>query len=265
LGAGPNPGTDAVSRYYTMRHQSAVVIESDKVIAQTPAEQHFYEGRGLASHKCSVVGPGVNPSEVLGGDSNRFRRKHGIKNPLILFIGYLSRDKGAFDTVEAVRQLWKQGFEIDLALIGTISSGFHAFIEKLPASDKTLMHLLGPVEDSEKRDALATASVLSMPSRTDSFGITYLEAWLYGIPVIAARSWGVTDVVDDGKDGLVIPFGDVPALTRALRTLIEHPAEAKNMGERGRKKVYRKHLWETKLATIQNIYQEMAEAYPRNP
>ncbi len=41
-----------------------------------------------------------------------------------------------------------------------------------------------------------------MPSRTDSFGISYLEAWLYGRPVIAARTWGVMDLIDEGHDGL---------------------------------------------------------------
>ena len=41
-------------------------------------------------------------------------------------------------------------------------------------------------------------------SCTDSFGIVYLEAWLYRKPVIGARTWGVTDVIADGKDGLLV-------------------------------------------------------------
>jgi glycosyltransferase involved in cell wall biosynthesis len=263
LGAGSVPGADPISRFYTMRHQISIVLDSDSVIAQTAAEQRFYEDRGLSENKTAVVGPGVEPSEVAGGDGERFSEKYGIEDPLILFIGYLSRDKGALATVEATRQLLQRGYAVELALIGTVSSLFREYFDKLSPSDKKRIHLLGPVEDSEKKDALAAASFLSMPSRTDSFGITYLEAWLYGIPVIAARSWGVTDVVEDGKDGLVVPFGDIAALTGAMRTLLDKPDEARNMGERGRDKVYQNHLWEKKLRELGDIYQELVAEHSR--
>ena len=63
---------------------------------------------------------------------------------------------------------------------------------------------------------LAAADVFAMPSRTDSFGIVYLEAWLYRLPVIAARTWGMSDVVRNGEDGLLVPFGDVSVLAQTL-------------------------------------------------
>jgi glycosyltransferase involved in cell wall biosynthesis len=258
LGAGPKPGDDPISQYYTMRHQINVVLGSDRVIAMTATEQQFYEELGLISGKISEVGPGVEPSEVLGGDGARFSEKYGVKKPLILFIGYHSRDKGAYDTVDALRQLRQRGREVELALIGTIPSPFKDYVDKLSESEMRQIHLLGPVEDSVKKDAFAAASILSMPSRTDSFGITYLEAWLYGIPVIAARSWGITDVVEDGKDGLVVPFGDVDALTGAMQYLLDNPDSARNMGNRGRNKVYRNYTWEKKLGELEEIYLELA-------
>ena len=257
LGAGPEPGIDPISRFYTMRHQIKIVLDSDMVVAQTAAEQRFFTDRGLAADKIPIVGPGVDPSEVVGGNGQRFLEKHGMKNPLILFIGYLSRDKGAFDTVEATRRLWSQGYEVDLVLIGTISTAFRSYIDKLVDSDRKRIHLLGPVNDSEKRDALAAASMLSMPSRTDSFGITYLEAWLYNLPVIASRTWGVMDVVDDGSDGLIAPFGDIIALVAAMKTLLDNPGKAREMGEVGRKKVYQEHLWEKKLRDLGELYREI--------
>ncbi|MGB3713439.1 MAG: glycosyltransferase family 4 protein [Candidatus Promineifilaceae bacterium] len=263
LGAGSVPGADPISRFYTMRHQISIVLDSDSVIAQTAAEQRFYKDRGLSKNKTTVIGPGVEPSEVIGGSGKRFLEKYGVKAPLILFVGYLSRDKGALATVEATRQLLQRGYAVELALIGTVSPTFRDHFDKLCQSDKERIHLLGPVEDSEKKDALAAASFLSMPSRTDSFGITYLEAWLYGIPVIAARSWGVTDVVDDGKDGLVVPFGDIAALTGAMQTLLDHPDEARIMGERGREKVYQNHQWEKKLKELGDIYQELAAEHSK--
>lgn len=259
LGAGPEPGIDPISRFYTMRHQIKVVLDSDRVIAQTDGEQRFFTDRGLAKEKIPVVGPGVEPSSVVGGDGNRFLEKYRIRNPSIIFIGYLSRDKGAFDTVAAMQQLWRQGREVDLVLIGTISSTFRSYFDRFSDSERRRIHLLGPVGDSEKGDALAAASMLSMPSRTDSFGITYLEAWLYGLPVIAARTWGVTDIVDHGNDGLIVPFGDVNSLASAIETLLDDPGKARAMGEAGREKVYQEHRWEKKLQELGELYQGLAE------
>src|SRR3712207_7592070 len=53
----------------------------------------------------------------------------------------------------------------------------------------------------DKRDLNAAGQVFCMPSRTDSFGIVYLEAWLNGVPVIGANAGGVPEVISDGVDG----------------------------------------------------------------
>ena len=100
-----------------------------------------------------------------------------------------------------------------------------------PASDG-LLHVLGSIEETEKRDMFAAADLFAMPSRTDSFGIVYLEAWLYRKPVIAARTWGVSDVVADGEDGLLVRFGDVPALAEVIASLLDDPTRRNALGAR---------------------------------
>ena len=76
-----------------------------------------------------------------------------------------------------------------------------------------------------------------MPSRTDSFGIVYLEAWLNGVPVIGARAGGVPEVITDGVDGYLVDFGDVAALANRIELLLRRPEAARAMGEAGRRKV----------------------------
>jgi glycogen(starch) synthase len=259
LGAGPRPAADALSRFYTMRHQIALVKASDLVIAQTPAEVSFYEEHGLAAERQIAVGPGVSPTDVLGGDGQRFRSQYSLSGPMVLVLGSLSHDKGTVHMVQAVRKLWAAGELVELVLVGAVMSEFNAYLRKLPAADRERIRLLGPVDDTVKRDALAAAAVLAMPSRTDSFGITFLEAWLYGIPVIGARTWGVMDVIEDGKDGILVPFGDVAGLSRAIRYLIGHPEEAAAMGERGRRKVYAQHTWERKCQVVSDAYRRLVK------
>lgn len=254
LGAGPKPGEDALSRFYTMRHQVATVVQSDGVVAQTETERDFYVARGLPADRAVVGGPGVHVDQILGGDGARFRRDHGIDGPLVAAIGSMSADKGTVHTVEAVRRLWQQGRAVDLVLAGAVLSPFRAYVDRLPCVDRERIRLLGPVDEATKRDLLAAADLLAMPSRTDSFGIAYLEAWIYNKPVIGARAWGIDRLIDDGVDGLLTPFGDVTALAHAITRLLDAPDLRQAMGRAGRSKVEQRHTWSHKYQITADLY-----------
>ena len=254
LGAGSAPAQDALSRFYTMRHQLDLVRMSRAVAAQTAAEKDFLVSQGVKKERIAVVGAGVDPQEVLGGNGERFREQHSIRGPMVLSISSMSYDKGTVHTVEAVRHLWETGQQVKLVLIGSVLEPFRHFINGLPATDQERIHLLGFVGEQEKRDALAASDMFVMPSRTDSFGIAYLEAWLYQKPVIGARTWGVMDVISAGQDGLLVPFGDVSALSEAITYLLDHPDQAAMMGIRGEEKVMQYHTWAHKLSQIAELY-----------
>lgn len=259
LGAGPAPAEDALSRFYTMRHQVALVTQSDALVAQTPAERDFYCARGLPAERAVVAGPGVHPDAIVGGDGVRFRERHSIPEAvtLVVSLASMSYDKGTVHLVEAVRRLWREGRSVELALAGTVLSPFRRFLGRLPKADRARLRVLGRVSEAEKRDLLAAADVFAMPSRTDSFGIVYLEAWLYRTPVVGARTWGVRDVIADGEDGLLVPFGDVPALAGALTTLIDAPDLRAAMGARGERKVRARYTWDVKHALVHRLYRRL--------
>lgn len=260
LGAGAAPGADTLSRFYTMRHQVALVRSADAAVLQTQDEQDFYGARGILPERLIVAGPGVDPQRVLGGDGARFRSKHGLNGFLVVSLSALSHDKGTVHVVEAVRQMWGAGRSVELVLAGAPTLPFQGYLKSLPAADRERIRLLGPIEEGEKRDMFAAADVFAMPSRTDSFGIVYLEAWLYRAPVVAARTWGVRNLITDSEDGILVPFGDVRALTQALTYLHDHPSERAALGARGEQKVYRSHTWEQKYMLVRDLYLQLAGA-----
>ena len=265
LGAGPKPAEDSLSRFYTMRHQVGLVKASDLLVAQTAGEATYYIDQGMDAGKIAVVGPGVDPEDILGGDGQAFRQEHQINGPMVLSVGAMSLDKGTIQTVEAVRLLWRSGRDVDLVLIGAKLIQFQSYLSTLPAGDRERIHLLGPVGDDVKRDALAAATVFSMPSRADSFGISYLEAWLYGRPVIGARTWGVMDLIEEGQDGLLVPFDDPQALAWAIERLIDDPDEADRLGQNGQRKVYAQHTWDKKCAAVERLYLDLVEKHQAGP
>ncbi len=278
LGAGPAPALDALSRFYTMRHQVDIVRGSNAAIVATPAEKAFYQQRGVPAEKIWVAGPGIEPVEVLGGDGGRFRDAQGIRAPLVVSIAPMSYDKGTMHLVEAVRRLREGGRAVELALAGPILAPFRRYLAQMkegapdgattnadeasslvvpPSGELSWLHVLGPVSEETKRDLLAAADLFAMPSRTDSFGIVYLEAWLYGVPVIGARVWGVSDVIRDGENGLLVPFGDVAALAAAIERLLDQPQVRAEMGERGRRRVYAEYLWPQRHTLVSRLYADL--------
>jgi glycosyltransferase involved in cell wall biosynthesis len=166
-------------------------------------------------------------------------------------------DKGTIHLVKAMQKIWHSGRMEPLVLIGHPLPEFQEFYRQLPPDDRRRILFLGMVEDDVKKDALAAASVFALPSRADSFGIVYLEAWLYGLPVVAARTWGVSDVIDDGSDGVLVPFGDPGSLAEAITDLLDHPETAAAMGERGRNKVLREHTWGIKCQLVLDLYERL--------
>ena len=271
------PGDRRVRKYYAMRHQLAVLRRAAAVVVQTRLEGRFLAARGVPESRIHPVGAGVEPAAVTGGDGAAFRARHGIAGPIVTSIGAMAFDKGTPHVVEAMRRLWHgggPGADATLVLAGsTVLSHFAAFFAALPERDQARCRLLGFITPEEKRDLLAATDVFAMPSRTDTFGIVFLEAWCCGIPVIGARAGGLPDVIDDGNDGLLVPFADPRALEGAIRDLLADPELAARLGARGRAKTLERYTWARVNAAFERVYEgamgtrrgEHGTAPPRPP
>ena len=257
------PGDNSLVRYYSMRHHIELMKQSDRVIVQTLAEQEFLAERGVPRSMMRCIGVGVEPRELAGGDAERFRAETGVRQPFVLSVGTLARDKGMFDLIGAMQLLWQRGRREELVLIGTPMAQFEAFWETLPAADRERIHVFARAPQERKLDALAAAALFAMPSRTDSFGISYLEAWIYGLPVIGARAGGVPDVIRDGETGYLVPFADPPALATRIAELLDNPDTARKLGESGRAHTLRQLTWDRKYAEMRDVYAELVDLSPR--
>jgi glycosyltransferase involved in cell wall biosynthesis len=254
-----------VRKYYTMRHQLAVLRRADAVVAQTEREWRFLAARGVPEARLHLIGAGVDPAALAGGDGAAFRARHRIAGPIVAQLGTTAFDKGTPHVVEALRALWRRGVEATLVIAGPTMDHFLAYFDALPEVDRARCRLLGFISPEEKRDLLAATTVLAHPTRTDTFGIVYLEAWCYGVPVIGARAGGVPDVIDDGGNGLLVPFAAVPALADAIRRLLDDPALAAELGARGRAKVLERYTWDRVAAAFARVYDGLTGGAPSRP
>jgi glycosyltransferase involved in cell wall biosynthesis len=83
-------------------------------------------------------------------------------------------------------------------------------------------------------DWLRAADVFALPSMYEALGIALVEAAACGLPAVASRTGGIVDVVEDGRSGILVTPGDVPALSAALRRLVADPGGAAVMGNAAR-------------------------------
>ena len=166
-------------------------------------------------------------------------------------------DKGSMHTVEAFERLLDTGYDVTLVFAGPTFAAFREFYARLSPRLRERILLMERVEGDEKNDLFAAGDIYVMPSRNDSFGIVYLEAWACGKPVIGAIAGGVPEVIEDGLDGYLVPFGDVDALAARIAELLDNPGLARTMGERGREKTLSRYTWDIQYARLKELYRSL--------
>jgi glycosyltransferase involved in cell wall biosynthesis len=244
---------------YTMPHQLEALRVADAVIVQTDIEKQALIRCGVKEDRLHRLGMGVDINELRGGNAERFRERYDLSYPIVTFLGVVTYDKGSFHLVRAIERLWLQGQDVHLVVAGPQVDEFIQFYNRLPSATREKILLLGPVLGQDKQDLLAATDVFALPSRIDSFGIVYLEAWSYAKPVIGARAGGVLDVIEDGKDGLLVEFGDVDGIATAIEDLLTSPAQARAMGLQGQNKVEAQYTWDRIHNRLRTIYERLAD------
>jgi glycosyltransferase involved in cell wall biosynthesis len=185
------------------------------------------ESYGVDSERVSVVGSGANfdPLPPVG---------HRSRDPVVLFVGKDWQRKGGEDLLAAFRALRERIPGARLQIVGTSE----------PAPEEGL-ELLGRVNDRRRLAELyAGAAVFCLPSLMEPYANSAVEAMAHGVPVVVSDAGGVKEFVEAGECGLVVPAGDVEALTAALLRLLLDSGLADRYGAAGRHRVEGHQNWD---------------------
>jgi len=248
------PG-DPVRKYYTKPHQIRLLRAADAVVVQTSLEADVVRDWGVPDARILTLGMAVEHQEVTGGDRQALRRRLNIPQgrTVVGHLATLDPNKGSTDLVRALARLNESRpseAPIHLVMAGPSSPCFERFLSEFPDGPPHWLSLLGPLPLDQRADFFAAIDLFSMPSRTDSFGIVFLEAWANGLAVVAADAGGVPEVVRHNETGLLVPFGDLDRLCRALDDLLANPDRARSLGDAGRKLVERGYTWDDRYQTL---------------
>ncbi len=97
-----------------------------------------------------------------------------------------------------------------------------------------------------------------MPSYYETGGLSAIEAMAFGLPVVASRTGGLPEVVEDGVTGILVPPGDSKALAEAVVLLLHDPALRRRLGQAGRQRVLDEFTLDRVLPQTLNVYQSLS-------
>ena len=200
-------------------------------------------------NRCTVIYNGI--------DTNRFAppetRHPGA--PVVACVSRLVDLKRHDVLLKAARRLVDDGIAFRVRIVGDgpARAGIEAMIADLALGD--VVELTGARADVDQ--ILKDSDIFALPSSTEGLPMTIIEAMACQMPIVATRVGGIPELVDDGKNGILAPVGDVDALSAALRAVISDTEQRSAMGKMGRDLALQKFDIAVNTCAHEQLYVEL--------
>ena len=230
----------------------ALRVEAELALADLVLVPSRFVAEQLLAHGVAVEKIATLP---YGVDLRAFhppqQREPGAHPLECLYVGQISHRKGIRILLEAARRC--RALPVRFRLIGPIVSP--EVLEGLP--DNVVYE--GSSLPGGVAAAMRRADLFVLPTIEDSFALVIFEAMATALPVVTTTNAGVSELIENGRDGLIVPAGDAQALAEAIRRLVEQPELRNRLGESARQTVQGAHSWESYgQSVLQAISNRMA-------
>lgn len=240
---------------------------TDRVIIQARCLAFMFDGL-VPSDRIAVLYNGIDPNNVP------CRPRNFAAPVTLLFMGHVAHSKGFYDLIQAYRQL-HEFHPVKLLVAGTrirdpdVVRGWltgahldhydvhHAEIEAaidqfLANADQWQADYLGVVPSAEKYRVFDRADLLVLPSYTEGFSMTVLEAMTAGLAVVVTDVGAFPEVVQPGRNGWLLKAGDSDALHKVLHAVLNDPASTAAVAQQNRTDVEQNY-------TVPHVRQQLEE------
>ena len=206
-----------------------------------------------------IIPYGIGISESPGA-ATRLERRPGFN---VLFVGRLVERKGVAYLIRALARL---PLDVDARLVIVGDGSERPVLEEVARREGVgdRVEFWGKVPHASLEVAYGSADVFVLPSVVDSrgdtegLGVVLLEAMSYRMPVIATAVGGITDIVHDGRTGILVPPNDAEAIAEAIQRLARDPAGARALGEAGYQHLRERFGWDGIVERWLRVYSDVA-------
>jgi len=187
-------------------------------------------------------------------DLNSVKLKYNIKNkPVILFVGRIDDSRKGLDILIKAFKIVLKNVDAQLVIVGS-------------GKKEKLMDLAGPIVDSivffgyvdevTLKKCYAMCDIYVCPSRLEGFGLTILEAFAAGKPVVATNVGAIPELIQAGN-GTLVEKDDIPDMASAILYYLKNPYLFENIGVTNIKKINEKFKWETSAKDLERTYEKL--------
>jgi glycosyltransferase involved in cell wall biosynthesis len=230
---------------YCLKHASAVVAPTNFVANEI-------RRMGVQNERLHTIPYPISDDFIRYG---RDVQKSRLSSPTIMTLSPVNHAKGVDTLASAIQLVTKEIPNAHFLHIGKDQD--HGIARLLKATNNGSVTLLGPFAWPLVSGYYSSATLVVSPSRFETAGYTLLEAMIHGKAVVASRVGGMTDLIEDGKTGLLVDPGDPNALANGILRLLGDKDLRQSMGEAGRRRVREIHgldqIAERKLALYHSI------------
>jgi glycosyltransferase involved in cell wall biosynthesis len=219
-------------------------------------EQHQERQRIVA------VPNSVDTERFTPGDRRAARQKVGVPPgvPLVLMLANLAPHKGQETAIRAVAALKQRGLTVHAWLAGIERGGegvytarLNSLVGELGVGDR--VRLLGQRGDTP--DLLRAADFLLLPSTCEGLPLAVLEAQATRVPVLAAPTAGIPEVIQDGETGFLIAAADAAGYAHRIADLLANPGRYHAIAGRAHARTTRDYNWRAFSSRVVELYHEV--------
>lgn len=201
-----------------------------------------------------------NPGKIGEKERAKLRQTLWIseKDFVFIFLGRLVREKGITELFDAFTKLDdKSEKPVKLLLIGPFEKVFDELPEEVVKGLEAHPNIILTDFQKDVRKFYAISNALVFPSYREGFPNTVLEAGAMNLPSIVTDISGCNEIIENGKNGIIIPPKSADKLFDAMRLFLDNPLEIKKMGEEARMKVEQNFDNQTVWNAVLNEYQDL--------
>lgn len=233
---------------------------TDMVIYISNSQMNAFKKR--ERKRCVIHNAFYEKKFKLSPNTRELKRKQlGILPDEVLIgsVGRLTRIKGQKYLLYAVREIKKirEDIKIKILLVGEgdMKNQLLLLANELGISKNTIF--MGKTKSVP--ELMQAMDIFVHPALWEPFGISIIEAMYSGLPVVASNVGGITEIIQDGVNGILVESQNPGSIARALLALIDNPEKTKKIARNGRENVISKYSGKKYAEKITNLYYDLLE------
>lgn len=247
--------------WFAIRNARNYANRCDQIVVPTLSVEEIIKKWGVTNENIIAIPTGVEEDQFANPDRAAIRKKYGIKNDEILLfvVTRLTAEKNMEFLTDTALDILKKNSDVKMMIGGDGNLKDILEQKSLQAGMKDRVIFAGIVSDSEKKNYYAAGDIFVYASKSETQGMVLTEAMYSGKPIVAVRSTGVKDIVENNSTGFLVSE-NMEEFGNAVQKLINDEDMRKRFGEEAKRIAIEKYTSKVCAEKMLKIYEDAIAA-----